>query len=477
MSFDLACPRCKAQLTASDEIEGKRIKCKTCGEAFVARPFDEEASSPERSREAAPRRKPAGIRRSSDDDDEEEPRSRQKSGSAVPLILLLVVGGFVLVGGGVAGLYFFAAAKPAVENQPEPQARIALGKNPVVAPPVAAVRPYNRIFSLALSGDGKRVAAAGHTREVVGGRERNAAEGIRVWMPETGSQADSKAYEAPASRSQKDRVALSPDGSIVGALALDRVLFWKVDTGELISSAKLEVFGAAGVATTPHRFRFNEDGSAVVFISNDALVTVRVQGGVVTVNKPKDKPGSNAYYVPGLKRIAEVRKTADIYGCELATWDPASDGPPTVVRLEGIKDIPGAWAVSGNGKVVAVSPYMTNDKDKTQVSLFDPSDGKRISLLPLDDHADFRGYKFLELSMDARVLVGRGTDNGLPSKFMSIDVIQLANTKRTYRAVRDPFKVLGTHNEIVLSSDGTVLIYDGAEGKIIRVDTRTGNEK
>lgn len=149
MAFALTCPNCDARLSAPDEVAGKRIKCKSCGEAFVARrprsegmaeeappakgrpkpvPDDDtpqpKADRPARSRDDAdeperPRRHP---RDQDDDRQADEPRGRkgkaagreeEKSGLPVLLIALVCGGGLLVMGGGVvAAVYFLAPKEP-----------------------------------------------------------------------------------------------------------------------------------------------------------------------------------------------------------------------------------------------------------------------------------------------------------------------------------------------------------------------------
>jgi hypothetical protein len=144
MPLTIACPKCDARLQAPDTVRGKRVKCRKCGETFVARPVDDDEddrpSRPAAKAAAKPRPRPVGddedddrprrparaSRRDEDDsggdedrprrrrrDEDDEPRPRGKKGkkkkkAAGPPVLLLVligVGALVLIGGGI-GVYF-----------------------------------------------------------------------------------------------------------------------------------------------------------------------------------------------------------------------------------------------------------------------------------------------------------------------------------------------------------------------------------
>ncbi|HKB05894.1 MAG TPA: hypothetical protein VKD90_27105 [Gemmataceae bacterium] len=157
MPITTACPNCDARLEAPDDIEGKKVQCKKCGEKFRARPVeeDDEDGRPAR-REARPasksRPRPAAEdededdrpsrrtgkasrrreddgeddrdaeedqprRRSRDEDDqEEEARPRKKKGkkkkkAGRPVVLFLSIGVGVLFLIAVIGAYFSSGEK------------------------------------------------------------------------------------------------------------------------------------------------------------------------------------------------------------------------------------------------------------------------------------------------------------------------------------------------------------------------------
>jgi hypothetical protein len=151
MSFTTACPNCDARLQAPDTVEGKRVKCKKCGEAFVARPVEEEDDDrPARPAKAAaktrPRpvaddeddrpRRPSKASRRDDDEDDDRPRRRSRDdeddeprpkatkkgkkrkkpvGAPVLLFVLIGVGALVLIGGGITA-YVLLSDDKAPEN-------------------------------------------------------------------------------------------------------------------------------------------------------------------------------------------------------------------------------------------------------------------------------------------------------------------------------------------------------------------------
>jgi hypothetical protein len=122
MSFAINCPNCDARCNAPDEAEGKRIKCKKCGEAFVVR-------SGGRGEDSS--RKSSRSRREIDDDEDDDrprrsrrnedapsrPRRNKKSSNqkkAGPIVLLLVLiggGAILLIGGGIAAAVWLKSSK------------------------------------------------------------------------------------------------------------------------------------------------------------------------------------------------------------------------------------------------------------------------------------------------------------------------------------------------------------------------------
>ena len=142
--FTTVCPGCEASLNAPDTLKGKKVKCKKCGEPFVARPAveadDEERPLPKTVKMASPG--PAKPRRKSSDEDEpteeapplkgkkagkrrtdedtevmdsagdDEPRPKKKKGKSKKkegspmMLVLIVVGAVVLLGGGAVGAYY-----------------------------------------------------------------------------------------------------------------------------------------------------------------------------------------------------------------------------------------------------------------------------------------------------------------------------------------------------------------------------------
>jgi hypothetical protein len=143
MPVTIACPNCDDRHAAPDDIEGKKVRCKKCGETFRARPVEEDvgddrpagraakSASKSRSRPAAddadedarPSRRTGKAsrrredddepdrdegedrprRRSRDEDDEaDEPRPRKKKGKKAkkagrPVVLFISIGVGVLV--------------------------------------------------------------------------------------------------------------------------------------------------------------------------------------------------------------------------------------------------------------------------------------------------------------------------------------------------------------------------------------------
>jgi len=156
------CPNCDAHLDAPDDIEGKKVQCKKCGEKFRARPVEEgdgddrparraaRSASNSRPRSAAddededdrPSRRTGKAsrrreedngddrdddedrprRRSRDEDDkEDEPRARKKKGkkkrkkAMSPMVLLILIGvGLLILVAGIGAYISYSGDKPDV---------------------------------------------------------------------------------------------------------------------------------------------------------------------------------------------------------------------------------------------------------------------------------------------------------------------------------------------------------------------------
>jgi hypothetical protein len=152
MSVNVACPNCDARLEAPDDIVGKKVKCRKCGEKFRAQyveKVDEDDRAARRAAKAASKSDPRPAasdedederpsrrsdrksrRREEDDeagrdrdedrprrpspdeeDEEDEPRERKKKGkkkkkAGRPVVLLILIGvGVLLLVSGI-GIYF-----------------------------------------------------------------------------------------------------------------------------------------------------------------------------------------------------------------------------------------------------------------------------------------------------------------------------------------------------------------------------------
>src|SRR5437660_1363954 len=92
MPIFATCPHCRTPHRLADELDGRRIRCKECGEPF---------------------RVGAGRR---DDDYDDRPRRRRSSSSSSSLVLLMVIGVVFGVGvtivGGAAVWYLMSSRNP-----------------------------------------------------------------------------------------------------------------------------------------------------------------------------------------------------------------------------------------------------------------------------------------------------------------------------------------------------------------------------
>jgi hypothetical protein len=224
----------------------------------------------------------------------------------------------------------------------------------------------------------------------------------------------------------------------------------------------------------PTGMAFTPDGAAVVVVSDASLVTATVATGQVVVKKPQDKPHYKAVYQPALKRVVEVRQKEDFSGPELAMWDPASDGAPTKLSLAGSAQV-ASFAVSGDGKLLAVCSSPINDNEKGRVTFYSTNDGKTLGQLPADDAPRFSQYRELTLSPDGKYLAGVGT-GGLTGPFYSMDLYRVADAKRIYRTTANSIES-GTFASFPrFSLDGKWVYYILNDSKFMRIDIEKGTQ-
>lgn len=131
MAIQTACEHCNREYTLADTVEGKKVRCKSCGEIFTATTGGKaqnatrsrgsaNGSSPKsqtsRSKIASSSTPPPASARKRDRDDsldfeEEDSRPRKKRSRGMPIWIWLVGGGaicflFLVCAGGGAALYF-----------------------------------------------------------------------------------------------------------------------------------------------------------------------------------------------------------------------------------------------------------------------------------------------------------------------------------------------------------------------------------
>ncbi len=122
MSFSIACPNCEAKFQVPDELSGKRLKCKKCGEAFVARPADDAPAPTTKhktrpsSDDDEPRRSTRATRPRDEDESDDEPRpkkkrSKKKAKTPVGLLIGVGVAAALLIGLGVFAAIYFSGDK------------------------------------------------------------------------------------------------------------------------------------------------------------------------------------------------------------------------------------------------------------------------------------------------------------------------------------------------------------------------------
>jgi hypothetical protein len=495
-------------MRAPDAAAGKKVKCPKCRSAIpvpAAQPagdfeFLNDAPARSGSRSAS---RPAVVKpkvktdvevdededdqprkrtRAADDDEDDRPRRKKKKKKRVRSSMTREIVGAVvlLILLGVAGFVFYDKFKKReivesgpsvviVDDPPPP----ALGPRGPKQPssPVTATLPYTAIRPVVLSLEGRRLAVNGL---VAAGDDNPPASSIRVWDAAGHGPAGAREFRSPK-QGPNSRLALSPDGRTLAAVSADgakacAVTFWNAATGAVVG----EGTGPAD-ATAPGQPAFTPDGTAVVFASDAGLVTAVAATGEVSVRRTQDQPSGRAVYVPGLNRVAVVRTTADRGGAELALWDPTADGPPTVVRLDGVKTGPAGFAVSPDGKVVVVGSDVRDPAgtDQGSLTVHDVPTGKKLAQGANDEDKKCRRYPVLTLSADGKFFAAVGGGVGAP--FNAVSVFRTADAKRlSLFAGPATQKGYDFATEPQLSPDGKTLFYVQRGSRIARIDLESG---
>ncbi len=512
MAIPVTCPGCSARMNAPDAAAGKKVKCPKCQkvlavpELVVDAPafevVEDEPTQPVKKPAPRPAAKPQvkadvvvdendedevrpakkRARAVVEDDEDDRPRKKKKKSAAGGSSLARnIVGGVVLVIllGVVVFVFWdkFGKKEEVVSNTPpagDPPAGPRPGpqgpgpKSPDGGRDVVAngSQKYRSISSLALSSDGKKIATSGF---IDAGSDQPFASSHRVWDLAAVGPDGAREYRSPKQGADA-RIALSPDGNTLVGFDKGIVTFWSVATGAVVSEGT-----GPFSSSIPDSIAFTSDGSAAVVVADSSLVTAAVATGQITVKKPQDKPTSSAVYHPVLGRVVEVRRAAGSSEIELAMWDPMSDGAPKRVPLD-TQDLVGAFAVSGDGKLLAVCSHPLTDNAKGQVRFFAVSDGKVISQLAQDDAPNFRLYRSLSLSADGRYLAGVGTGGGV-GPFYSVDLFRVGDGARLYRSTAQPSEVKGAFgSNLFFAPDGKSLYYVRHDTQLTRVDTEKGAE-
>lgn len=153
--FTTVCPGCEASLNAPDTVKGKKVKCKKCGEPFVAKPAKASDDDPAERKTVKMKSPPPPVKsrrdeadeddmtdeapslkgkkskkrdqdedtevmesmRDEDDEEEDEPKPKKKKGggkkkskkkeSSPMLLILIAVSAIVLIGGGIGAYFMF----------------------------------------------------------------------------------------------------------------------------------------------------------------------------------------------------------------------------------------------------------------------------------------------------------------------------------------------------------------------------------
>jgi hypothetical protein len=512
MSIPSICPSCKAESNAPDNLAGKRVKCPKCKElmriplADAEDGFDVVESEPAmtettkrarpRSEDPAerPRRKPHRERDEEDEEDDRPRRRRNDRGRDAARSgvspLRYVIGGIVLVGL-LVGIYFLYSSKfnvpdedPIAERDPAiPIGVNPIGPNPKGANPNGAdpipktlptpksgtgtLPPFHNIASFAISGDGRTFAACGGISLGQGGGGTRVAPSIRTWESTGNDPNLGREYRARPATSI-DRIAISADGRTLAGWSLRKVTFWNVGTAEASSTVAVAMPGLNH--SIPREIVLSDDGRTARYVNDGNLVTA-VQGQPnATITPLTGKPGDHARIVKNANRIFEVRSVLEKNIVELRAWDATSGEPMPSFPLEGMKStIQFHYAVSANGRTLAVSDEPESSATIACMRLFHANTGREIRLIHASRDKKIRVFSQMAFSKDGTqiVCVGSGASGS------SIKILELFSFNGGVRKLlQDDSALVSGKSKFGLptfSSDGKAIHYIDDERAIARL--------
>jgi predicted Zn finger-like uncharacterized protein len=176
MPIHIECADCGADYDVSDELRGKKVRCRSCGEAILVKGTSGiKRKEPEPRKSAAssrhdeedddrPRRKTAPSSRRRDEDDDDRPRKRkapieEESSNKTLLLAGGLVGGLVLVGA-IAVLVFAIRKEKEVAAAPTQKQSKPAAFVPPSQPPPQQQAPPQRPFQPAPTEDPKAKSPA-----------------------------------------------------------------------------------------------------------------------------------------------------------------------------------------------------------------------------------------------------------------------------------------------------------------------------
>lgn len=331
------------------------------------------------------------------------------------------------------------------------------------------LQEFSSIESIVVTSDGARVVMGGSLWLDSGGPFRQEGR-LRVWDRETETPLQAREFAHSDFPLRSFPLALSRDGKTVALVTANKDLVcFAVETRKLISTGKLPRSDRS-----PSQICFSPDGQSVFVRYEDQFVSVQVGDGAVTTKKFNEPVRDFARYLPDEGKMVDVRRSDDGGPTVFSRWNPLKNDPPTAVRLDGMTDTPPTFAVTPDGKTVAVC----TDQKAARVRIHDTTTGKLIRELPADDAQNFRSYRALVFSPDGTYLAGIGAGQFVKVPFDSVDLFRVADGKRLFRAVNDGGDHLGGFaKSLQFSGDGKLLFYVENHKKVVCVETATGTRR
>jgi len=313
------------------------------------------------------------------------------------------------------------------------------------------------VTTLAMSRDAKILASGAYIKRGFEDPHPKEDAGIRLWEPATG-----KLLRQIDNRRSISQIDISPDGKLLAANVLGAIHLWEIATGKLMSPLAAHTNWVVKLA-------FNQNGTQLLSTSWDGTARLwnsKTGKQLQVIDDAKESATSSISILTALSGDAAMVATADH---DLAIWDAQTGKKQRTLKAP---DTFSSLAISPKDRLVAVGSYSPTGMAKSQVTLWDPLDGRQVRAL----QGDLQEPQVLAFSPDGKSLatICYLRPNTPPGKRRAVRVWDVATGKELVELASQR----GEAKSIAFSPDGKLLaagfesgtlrVWDVASGKQVR---------